>query len=153
ITGWTLYSGLNEHYLFSTLQLISRIWIISGMAIIIAGFAWLIYLIRRNYRPVEALATQIERYSLRKSMELRGNYDEFKFIENALHTLLEDAQSHHKQMKKSLAYKEKILFLELAEGSPSFALEELQQMLSAKGLDNESSGWRFLLFEMDHYRE
>lgn len=153
ITGWTLYSGLNEHYLFSTLQLISRIWIISGMAIIIAGFAWLIYLIRRNYRPVEALATQIESYSLRKSMELRGNYDEFKFIENALHTLLEDAQSHYKQMKKSLAYKEKILFQELAEGSPSFASEELQQTLSAKGLDKEASGWRFLLFEMDHYRE
>lgn len=153
ITGWTLYSGLNEHYLFSSLQLISRIWIVSGIVIILAGFAWLIYLIKRNYRPVEALAAQIESFSLRKSMELRGNYDEFKFIENALNTLLEDAQSHHKQLKESMLYKEKYLFQALADGSPSFASHELLQTLSSKGFDPAASGWKFVLVEMDRYRD
>ena len=152
ITGWTLYSGLNEHYLFGTLQLISRIWIITGIAIIIAGFAWLIYLIRRSYRPVEALATQIESYSMRKSMELRGNYDEFKFIENALHSLLEDAQTHHRQLAESLTYKEKVLFEELLEGSPSMTSEELGPILQDKGFSRDIQGWRFLLVEMDHFR-
>ncbi|WP_138754579.1 helix-turn-helix domain-containing protein [Paenibacillus sinopodophylli] len=152
-TGWTLYSGLNEHYLFTSLQLISRIWIVTGIFIILAGFAWLIYLIKRNYRPVEALAAQIESYSLRKSMELRGNYDEFKFIENALNTLLEDAQSHHKQLKESLLYKEKFLFQALADGSPSFASHELLQALAAKGFDPQASEWRFVLVEMDQFRD
>ncbi|GBF76706.1 AraC family transcriptional regulator [Paenibacillus sp. 598K] len=152
ITGWTLYSGLNEHYLFGTLQLISRIWIVAGLAIILVGFAWLIYLIRRSYRPVEALASQIESYSLRKSMELRGNYDEFKFIEQALHGLLEEAQTHHLQLAESMTYKEKYLFDELLEGSPSLTAEELASILAGKGFDPASQGWRFLLVEMDHFR-
>lgn len=151
-TGWTLYSGVNEHYLFGTLQLVSRIWIIAGAAIILGGFAWLIYLIRRNYRPVEALAARIESFSLRKSMELRGSYDEFNFIENALNAMMEDAQTSHKQLKDSLSYKEKILFQELTEGAPSLSVGELRRMLGAKGLEPDASGWRFVLFEMDHYR-
>ncbi len=153
ITGWTLYSGLKEHYLFNSLQLISRIWIISGILIILAGFIWLIYLIRRNYKPVEALAARIEGFSLRKSMELRGNYDEFKFIEHTLDTLLEDAQSHSKQLKESQLYKEKFLFQGLIEGTQTSDSKELQQVLIVKGFGVADSGYKFILIEMDRFRD
>lgn len=153
VTGWTLYSGLNEHYFFQSLKLISRIWIVSGVLIIISGCIWLIYLNRRNYRPVEALVARIETFSLRKSMELKGNYDDFQFIENTLNMLLEETQSHHKQLRENMHYKEIFLFQGLIEGGLDTNIEKVESVLLPKGFALSSGDWRIVLYEIDRFWE
>jgi two-component system response regulator YesN len=150
-TSWTIYSGLNETYLFSSLRLISGIWIASGLLIIVAGLFWLFYVMRKNYKPIEALTARIEGYSLKKSMQLRGSYDEFKFIEHALDKLLEESLAHSKQLDESRVIKGKLLFKELLDGLQPASVAEAKEILQQKGFEQEGAQCSVVLVEMDRY--
>ncbi|OUS69695.1 hypothetical protein B1748_30615 [Paenibacillus sp. MY03] len=151
VTGWTIFAGLNETYLFNSLRLISGLWIASGLLIIVVGLGWLFYLVRKNYKPIEALTVRIEGYSLKKSLQLSGGYDEFKYIEHALDKLLEESQMHSRQLDENRVLKEKLLFKELMDGLEPTSAAELRGILYRKGFGAEVACWSVVQIEMDRY--
>ncbi|GIP42693.1 hypothetical protein J45TS6_11520 [Paenibacillus sp. J45TS6] len=86
--GWTFYSGIKEGSLFAWVSFLSYIWIAIGILVLLSCVFASIYIIKRNYRPVELLISRIQQFPL-QDLPKQKAADEFAYIEKALENLVE----------------------------------------------------------------
>lgn len=70
-TGWSYQSGLVNGKVFHVISSLYNVWFIIGIAMIVVGFVWLLYVTRRNSRPLEQIVARIRGYRLPLSKEGR----------------------------------------------------------------------------------
>jgi two-component system response regulator YesN len=112
--GWDFASGIKGGILFSWVPVISRIWIGIGIMTVLASLFYIIFVTRRNYKPIENIIRQINAYS--KTQLKGGGSDEFAYIQKVLDNLYRENNIYEKKHKDDLPVKRKQAFLELVEG-------------------------------------
>jgi len=155
-TAHSAYSGLEirsrvKHMeIFNVVTSVSLIWLLIIVGALLAGVLWIVYVTRRNYRPVQSIVGRIEAFS-EWSEEGTHSKDEFNYIDKALEKLMYSFRSHQKEQEENRHFKRQILHEELLEGGRVIVEEEWQREVEALGMDSQFEKLAVVLIEMDNY--
>lgn len=150
--GWEFVSGLKVGKIYGWVSFISHMWLVIGVATILISILYIIYVTRRNYRPIETIMQQIHVYQNRNEPKGKGS-DEFAFIGNVLNNLIDQTHVYEKQYQEDLLVRRKQFFLELVEGNHAISLEHWQTQMNQINLQSEFRQLAFALIDIDRYPE
>ncbi|SDK55898.1 Helix-turn-helix domain-containing protein [Paenibacillus sp. OK060] len=149
-TGWSYQSGLINGKLFHVISSLYNVWFIIGIVTIGGGFVWLLYVTRRNSRPLEQIVARIRGYRLPLSKELG---DEFSFIESALSNIIEQSNQYQQKHDEDLHLRKRYLFHQLIEGDMGLTYEEWIGETNSLQLPYSFNKQVVLVIEMDKYSD
>ncbi|WP_408892163.1 helix-turn-helix domain-containing protein [Paenibacillus taichungensis] len=149
-TGWSYQSGLINGKLFHVISSLYNVWFIIGIVTIGGGFVWLLYVTRRNSRPLEQIVARIRGYRLPLSKELG---DEFSFIESALSNIIEQSNQYQQKHDEDLHLRKRYLFHQLIEGDMGLTHEEWIGETNSLQLPYSFNKQVVLVIEMDKYSD
>ena len=118
-TNWNYGSGLLNNGFVSAISYLYNLWFIIGLGMIVIGFLWMIYVSRRNSKPIEEIAARFSSYSLPvvSSNRRKGKLDEFAFIESAFDNILEQSKEYQEKYREDLHVRTRFMFRQLIEGT------------------------------------
>ncbi|BBI31208.1 helix-turn-helix domain-containing protein [Cohnella abietis] len=155
-TGWIISSGTLNSGILEFVSSLFYVWMAIAAVIVIAGLTWIIYVSRRQYKPVMTLMNMISGARKASPTQLKTEkVDEFKFIESSIEELLDESNMLQEQHKELSVYHRRHLFLSLMEGTNSTANfgKYLEEELSRHGIHQPVSGSLVAIVEIDHYTE
>jgi AraC-like DNA-binding protein len=150
LTNWSYTGGVHDVKLFRFASIFTYIWVVIGLVAVIACTAWMTYVTRRNYRPIESIVNRINMYSMQKS-EQRSNTDEFQFIEQAIDNIIVQSNTYQKMSQEDSLYRRKYFFTELVEGTRPIGSEEWRFELERFGLSASYLSIGTVVYEIDKY--
>lgn len=149
-TGWVIRSGIQQGG-FAWFSSLLYSWFGIGIAFILIGIWWIVFITKRNYMPIQTILGQIS--SLQTGMNrvsTRNDQDEFSIIDSALEDLAHYSEVLQEKQKKSLALRKQFVFKKLIGGEYSLLLEENAEDLEQFDLLRASR--RFIaIVEIDRY--
>jgi len=154
-TGWIIKSGLKNKTTFNLFSTLSNVWLILGLLTVISGAVWMIYSVRRNYKPIESIKDRIQLYASQTN-DITGHKqtgDEFHFISAAIENLIEISNSYEQNYKENLIFRKRWFFDELIEGDRSISIEEWHQEMRRLGLSERFGRIATAVLEIDRYAE
>lgn len=129
-TGWRVHSGIKAGQLFAWVSLLSYVWVASGIATIAASFGYLIYISKRNYRPIQLMLNKLESIQLR-FFPVGRDIDDLSFIGQAMEGLIEKAQHYEQQNHTNLLIRRRQLFSELINGVSTITEKDWEEGVPA----------------------
>ncbi|CAH1207458.1 HTH-type transcriptional activator RhaR [Paenibacillus auburnensis] len=151
-TGWTFESGIRAGELFAWMSVVSYLWIIIGILTVVLGTLYILYITRKNYRPIQAMMNRIQALQFREESLDNTSRSELVLIDRALETLINQTVSYQKQYDENLLVQRRQLFLDLMEGEQgTSSLEEKLQHF--KPFTDEAVQFAFIAAEMNQYEE
>ncbi|WP_248929276.1 helix-turn-helix domain-containing protein [Paenibacillus hamazuiensis] len=151
-TGWSYTGGVHDDNMMRYVSIFSYVWIAAGLVVVIVGTVWMTYVTRRNYRPLESIIDRIQLYSVNRSSKLsRKGQDEFKFIEQALDSLIDQSNTYQKMHEEDSVYRSRHFFLELLQGGRPIGREEWDRETERLGLPGEFRSLVVATYEIDKY--
>lgn len=148
-TGWEFVGGVLDGHLYQFASVLTYVWILCGL--LVTGFLWIMYVTRRNYRPIETILDRIRHYSIPKGGKLAPEKDEFKFIDQALEALIERSQTYQKLHEEDLDIRRRQLLDDMAEGNRIFTDEHWKANAPAYQLPVDFSGVALAVYEIDRF--
>jgi len=115
-TNWTIRSGIKQGEWFAWFSLISYVWVAIGIAAILLGLGYVIYIAKRSYRPIQLMMNKLESIQLQSLPDDR-NADDLSFIVQALEDLIEQTKLSEQDRQESLLARRRQLFLDVLEGT------------------------------------
>ncbi|MDQ6422865.1 helix-turn-helix domain-containing protein [Paenibacillus sp. LHD-117] len=154
-TNWSYVSGFAQGAFIHTVSLLYNAWFVIGLIMIGAGLLWMIFITRRNARPVEQIVSRFSGYMLpiAGGGARSGRMDEFAFIESALDNLTEQAKQHQQQYKDDLHLRTRNLFHQLIEEGTALTLEDWRREAERLQLPAPADCHSMIVLEMDKYGE
>ncbi|MCA0757210.1 helix-turn-helix domain-containing protein [Paenibacillus sp. N4] len=154
-SNWSYISGFVQGTFIQTVSLLYNAWFVIGLIMIGAGLLWIIYITRRNARPVEQIVSRFSGYMLPLAggRTNAGRIDEFVFIESALDNLTEQAKQYQQQYKEDLHLRTRNLFHQLIEEGTALTLEVWQREAERLQLPSPSKIHSLIVLEIDKYGE
>lgn len=154
--GWIISSGNRNDGILEFVSSLFYVWMAIASVIVVAGFTWIIYVSRRQYKPVQTLVNLIS--EARKSAaatEKEEKADEFKLIEETIEELLDESNTLQEQHKELSVYHKRHLFLSLMEDANATANfgNYLEEEMARLGIDQPVTGSLVAIVEIDHYAE
>ncbi|MFK4301309.1 two-component system response regulator YesN [Paenibacillus sp. RC254] len=113
--GWSFESGIRAGQLFEWVSVISYVWIVLGLAVVVLAVIYIIYVTRRNYRPIQLMMQRIQQLPGRPGEE--NNKDELWMIDHALQSLIRQTVDYEQQEQANVLIRRRQLFLDLMEGT------------------------------------
>ncbi|WP_426452478.1 helix-turn-helix domain-containing protein [Paenibacillus sp. S-38] len=151
--GWSIRSGVAHGHLFRVVSALSKYSILILLGFCLLGVLGIVFVSRRNMRPVQSIVDRIQQYTEKKSAELfrKDGHDEFKFIQSALEHLLEQAGDYQKQHEENLIYRRKTFFHAWLEGERTLQPEEWQEEMRSLKLPYESGSFVVSVIKINRY--
>lgn len=153
-TNWEVRSGLHHGFLFQFVSTLAYIWLGIASLTVLAGTIWLIYVSRRNYKPINSLLQRLNNYLGKRSSGIIKGADAFRLIDSAIDNLIEESNLFAKQNEQSQVYRRRVLFRELMEGYRILDEEEWsieKQSLLSDG--KQIAEMQVIVLEIDKYQE
>ncbi|AIQ51826.1 helix-turn-helix domain-containing protein [Paenibacillus sp. FSL R7-0331] len=127
---WTFESGLRAGRLFDWISVISYVWIVIGLVTISLGVLYIIYITRRNYRPIKQLMVRIQALQPHGKNEpaAAANPDELALMHTALDSLVQLTTDYERERYENLMIQRRQLFLDIMGGE---RLKDVQDRLTA----------------------
>lgn len=122
--GWTFESGIRAGELFAWMSVVSYLWIIIGVLTVVLGTLYILYITRKNYRPIKAMMNRIQALQFREESLDSTSRNELVLIDQALETLINQTMDYQKQHDENLLVQRRQLFLDLIEGERVAFLED-----------------------------
>lgn len=118
-TGWVFASSVKNSQGLAYVSIASYVWIALAMAMTLLGSAWVFFITRRNYKPIETVLNRIRSLPSRKSplVQSMEKIDEFAIIGSTFEELLGELETYGNQSRKNAHLRRKYLFFELMEGT------------------------------------
>ncbi|WP_214627612.1 helix-turn-helix domain-containing protein [Paenibacillus agaridevorans] len=155
-TGWIIASGNRDVGLFSFVSSQFYLWMGGAAFIVVAGFSWIVFVSRRQYKPIQGLISLAARARQgQASASVAVAEDEFKLIGSAIEELLDESNALQEQQKELSIYHKRHLFLSLMEevhteaNFGSYLTEEMLRL----GIDKPTTGTMVAIVEIDSYEE
>lgn len=149
VLGWHFESGLAAGQLFTWVSFISYIWVVLGIATVVAALVYLIFITRKNYQPIRAMVGRIESLRQRED-ELGLKMDELSLIDRALEDLIQQAADYEKQQRENLLISRRQLFYDLMQGETPDMLRDRLKKLGVQPKE-EPLQLAFVLVEISNY--
>ncbi|UKS29378.1 helix-turn-helix domain-containing protein [Paenibacillus sp. HWE-109] len=151
-TGWTIRSGFVDGVVFRFLSNLNAFWMVIGILTVLAGAAWIVYVSRQNYKPIESLLERLSSVPLQRPHILaQVKHDEFKIIDNLLDHLLEQFGKYRLENDENFSYRRRYLFEELLTGTQLKLEDGWDKELSRFGFQESSDTYRVAILEIDKY--
>lgn len=125
--GWTIRSGIKQGQLFGWFSLISYVWLAVGCVVIALSLGYVIYVSKRNYRPIQVMMNKLESIQLSSLPENR-KVDDLSFIGQALEGLIMQSRRYEQDKQEHLVARRRQLFLELLEGTAGAAIDDWEEL-------------------------
>ncbi len=150
-------SGIVGGLFFEWMRVISRGWIALGMITIVSSLLYLVYITRKNYRPIERILGQMQSW-VGKYESKENEQDEFTYIGSVLENVVDQNVSYEQQISKDYLVRRKQFFMELIAGNESLDISEWRANLSKLNInlplqDTETLPARSAIVEIDEYRD
>ncbi|MEK4526361.1 MULTISPECIES: helix-turn-helix domain-containing protein [Paenibacillus] len=116
--GLVFESGIQSGQLYSWVSLVSYVWIGIGLLTIVGAVAGLIYITRRNTRPIQLIMNRIQALQPRAEEDEAAPSvkDELALIDRALEHLIAQTVDYEKQHHENLLIHRRQLLVDLMEG-------------------------------------
>lgn len=152
-THWKYGSGLLNSSIVSAVSFLYNLWFIVGIVMIAIGFVWMIYVSRRNSKPIEEIAARFSSYSLPAvgGGWWKGKPDEFAFIESAFDHILEQSKEYQEKYREDLHVRTRYMFRQLIEGDSPPTVTEWRSEAARLNLPPPLDRYRMLIIEIDKY--
>ncbi|MFD2117213.1 helix-turn-helix domain-containing protein [Paenibacillus yanchengensis] len=156
-TNWNVQSGWDNGRAFSFIHSISQVWIIFAVLTIVLGTLWLVYVTRRNYKPIESILARINHVVEEKMVDIIGkdhvnaDEDELRFIESTVQNLLHEYSTIRSRQEEDSAQLQHYLFLEVIEGHRTLSQKDWQAEMTRLGITFHHSYMLFAMLEIDKY--
>ncbi|SDD57324.1 Helix-turn-helix domain-containing protein [Paenibacillus sp. UNCCL117] len=150
-TGYTVRLGYREGMLNGILNTMVLLYIVCGSIVVGFGLIWMIYITRRNYKPVHAIVSKLDHLVADFKLPFEKNKDELGFVGQVIEKMIEQSTEFEQRHKETAAIKRRMLFAELREGGFAGTAEEARQLLSAHYGDQLPEGFMMAVVEMDGY--
>lgn len=150
LLGWTFESGIAAGQLFVWVSVISYVWIVIGLLTVVFAIFYIIYITRKNYKPIRVMMNRIESIQLRND-GFGIKMDELSIIDQTLDSLIQQTADYEKQQRENLLVSRRQLFLDIVQGERLDDLEE--RLLNLKLLPDNTSfdQFAFIVVEIGHY--
>ncbi|WP_339834673.1 helix-turn-helix domain-containing protein [Paenibacillus sp. FSL R7-0272] len=151
-SGWKVQTGLNNGKIIKFTLQFYNIWFIFAVAVVLIGVVWVVYVTRRNYKPIQQIVTLIQTVSLQKPSALNyGKENEFRFIHTTLERMIDQTKQYQEEHEENLILQKKVFFQELLEGTREYTCHELSAEMSKFKLPALEHRWAVMVVEMDRY--
>lgn len=147
-TSWAIRSGIKSGQFFQWFELISYTWIGAGVAVIILSTIYVVYISRRNYRPIAVILNKLEKIQLKTSLD-QTELGEVRFIEAALEELADQMKVYQQESQDNLLTRRRQLFIDLIEGAAGPAAELWQEHIPLLQRECESVYKVFIVAEIE----
>ncbi len=94
-----------------------NVWVVFAIAVVVFGILWVIYVTKRNYKPIQQLVSLIQTYSSKSEGTGAASESEFIFIQNTLENLMSETKQYQQQYREKLILQKKYHFHQVLEGS------------------------------------
>jgi len=149
--GWTFESGSTAGQLFLWVSVISYVWIVIGIVTVLLAILYIIYITRRNYRPIRIMMNRIESIQMNRG-ELGMKMDELSMIDHTLESLIQQSADFEKQQNENLQASRRQLFYDLIQGElPPPEIEQRMRRLALWPQTDEQVQSVFVAVEMTRY--
>ncbi|WP_366291667.1 helix-turn-helix domain-containing protein [Paenibacillus sp. AN1007] len=151
-SGWKVQTGLNNGKIVKFALQFYNIWFIFAAAVVLIGVVWVIYVTRRNYKPIQQIVTLIQTVSSQKPSALNyGKENEFRFIHTTLERMIDQTRQYQEEHEENLILQKKVFFQELLEGTRDYTCHELTAEMNKFKLPELEHCWAVMVVEMDRY--
>ncbi|MCU6712543.1 helix-turn-helix domain-containing protein [Paenibacillus sp. J5C_2022] len=125
-TGWTYESGLMQGQFVKLISSLYNVWFIIGLVMIGLALLGVIFVTRRNSRPLEQIVSRIRGYtqpSESLNAKEKGRIEEFSVIESAFDHLIGEFKHYEQKHKEDLLLRRNYLFQQLVSEGEAKAME------------------------------
>lgn len=150
LLGWTFESGSNAGQLFVWLSVISYVWVVIGIVTVLFAIIYMIYITRKNYKPIRLMMNRIESIQLSKG-ELGTKLDELSMIDMTLESLIKQSADYEKQQRENLLVGRRQLFHDILQGERLEAVEDRLQKLKLLPEGTMPDRLAFVVVEIGQY--
>ncbi|OXS54502.1 hypothetical protein B1A99_26505 [Cohnella sp. CIP 111063] len=152
-TGWTYESGLAKGSGFALLRAFSNVWIALALLVAVVGLLAIFYMTHRNYKPLRALISKLDRISHASGERGGEERNEFHYIESTLDSLVQRFNLFKSQSDLNIGYRKKSIFLEVMSGSRSLASEEWNAEMESHGFTGGFKQAAVVIVSIDKYSD
>lgn len=150
-TEWNMESGLNNGMLLGIVSTFSSIWFGLGLLVFISGIVSIVYVTRKNYKPIREIISRIDAYVFKQRDSLKSiESDEFTFIHSAIDNFIEKSELFEKKFEEIAHFKRKNIFNELITGKCKSVPNEDDIGMKVPAHCNRQ---QVMIIEIDYYRE
>ncbi|UVI32638.1 helix-turn-helix domain-containing protein [Paenibacillus spongiae] len=119
-TNWTAESGVYNGKLVNVVSNFSGVWLLFGLLVFAAGVVSIIYVTRKNYKPLEELVVRINDNLFQDKHTLgRVAVNEFAFIESAINNFAEQSKAFKRESELAALERRRTFFTQLINGESS----------------------------------
>lgn len=151
-TGWEIDSGIVNKTGMRIALNFYNVWVMFAVAVVVFGILWVIYVTKRNYKPVQQLVSLVETFSLKYQGTGAGNDGEFSFIQNTLENLVNETKQFQEQYRDKLILQKNYHFHQVLEGSVQIRENEWISELRNYDLDVAGKTSIVHVMEIDDYK-
>lgn len=98
--GWTITSGIKAGNLFGWVSVVSYVWVFIAVLTVIGAIIYIVYVTRRNYKPIQIIMNRIESQQIRAFEQSGARMDEMKMIDGVLENLINHMMDYDKRAAK-----------------------------------------------------
>ncbi|WP_249901600.1 helix-turn-helix domain-containing protein [Paenibacillus sp. PK3_47] len=151
--GWTFSSGIKAGNLFGWVSVISYLWVAIALGTVICAIFYLVYVTRRNYKPIQVIMNRIEGHQIRSMDNSTYRPDEMKLIDGVLEDLINHMTDYDKKSKENLLLQRSQLFTDLLHSERlEHAAQRMQELSPLTGA-RDSSRFIVVLSEINRYEQ
>jgi AraC-like DNA-binding protein len=150
LLGWTFESGIAAGQLFVWVSVISYVWIVIGLLTVIFAVFYIIYITRKNYKPIRVMMDRIESIQLRKE-GFGIKMDELAIIDHTLDSLIQQTADYEKQQRENLLISRRQLFFDIVQGERLNDLEERLHKFKLLPENSSFDQFAFTVVEIGQY--
>ncbi|GGG02227.1 hypothetical protein GCM10010912_53800 [Paenibacillus albidus] len=151
--GWTFASGIKAGNLFSWVSVISYLWVAIAIGTVVCAILYLVYVTRRNYKPIQVIMNRIEGHQIRKMDQSNDRTDEMMLIDGVLEDLINHMTDYDKKSKENLLLQRSKLFNDLLHSERLDNVVQRLEELSPLSGAHSTSRFTVVLSEINRYEK
>lgn len=149
--GWTFASGIKAGNLFGWVSVISYLWVAIAIGTVICAIFYLVYVTRRNYKPIQVIMNRIEGHQIRQMDQSKDKPDEMMLIDGVLEDLINHMTDYDRKSRENLLLQRSKLFTDLLHSERlDDVIGRMEELSPLTGADS-SSRFTVVLSEINRY--
>ncbi|MCL6602192.1 MAG: AraC family transcriptional regulator [Paenibacillus sp.] len=151
--GWTFSSGIKTGNLFSWVSVISYLWVAIALGTVVCAILYLVYVTRRNYKPIQVIMNRIEGHQIRTMDQSTDKSDEMMLIDGVLEDLINHMTDYDKKSRENLLLQRSKLFTDLLHSDRLDNVVQRMEELSPLSGAHSTSRFTVVLSEINRYEK
>lgn len=144
---------LRQAISFGWVSVISYVWVFIAALTVVCAIIYIVYITRRNYKPIQIIMNRIEAHQIRASEQSGSSVDEMKLIDGVLENLINHMMDYDEKSRENALLQRSKLFNDLLQGDNLDRATERLKELSPLTDTDQSSHFTVVLGEINRYEQ